>query len=129
MVRVMYYFYESPHNDRNKMVCVCVCVQGLSVHRTKRRVFLDIASVLFLGQGCLLSAADTDTFQIHNTWGNFSFNPSAFKMKPPSLLQKLQPPPFPASLLQSLSLFLTSHENTCHECHSFHVIPHPPASL
>lgn len=45
------------------------------------------------GRGCLLSIANTDTFQILNTWGNFLFNLSVFKKKTASPFKKKSPLP------------------------------------
>ena len=55
----------------------------LSVRLTKTRMPLNVSPTLLpdAAQDCLLSAARNDTFQIFNTWGNFSFNLSVFRLQ------------------------------------------------
>lgn len=60
----------------------------------------------FLRQGCLLSTANTDTFQILNAWGNFSFNLSVFKNKKCFFLQKKSPFSLPTRFPPSITLSL-----------------------
>lgn len=73
-----------------------VCVSSAS-DKTKcvsQRVIYGIS----WGRGCLLSTANTDTFQIRNTWGNFLFNLSVFKKKNASPFKKKKKSPLPPAL-------------------------------
>lgn len=78
--------------------CVRACVSGAFLRLGQKGVCFSTSHLrYFLRQVCLLSTANTDTFQILNTWGNFLFNLSAFKTKTASAFKKILPhPPLPS---------------------------------
>lgn len=123
---------------RRQRLCVCGVKGGrrgegllfsvkLSERLTKTRMPLKVSPALLpdAAQDCLLSAASNDTFQIFNTWGNFSFNLSVFRLQTvfPSKKKKRAPPPnrifFPPPVKKYLSwipLFSCNSPSSCFHC-------------